>query len=37
MYSLVARFGYLGPDDRPECWGADGLVDTPGEIVAWLA
>lgn len=36
MYSLVARFGYLGPDDRPECWGADGLVDTPGEIVAWL-
>lgn len=37
MRSLVANFGYLGPDDRPETWGADGAVDHPGEIVAWLA
>lgn len=36
MRTLVARFGYLGPDDRPESWGADGFVDTPGEILAWL-
>jgi phosphoglycolate phosphatase len=37
MRTLVARFGYLGPDDVPEAWGADGLVDSPDEIVAWLA
>lgn len=37
MRTLVARFGYLGPDDRPEAWGADGQVDTPDEIAAWLA
>jgi phosphoglycolate phosphatase len=37
MRTLVARFGYLGPDDRPASWGADGLVDSPGEILAWLA
>ncbi len=37
MRTLVARFGYLGPDDRPEAWGADGMVDTPDEIIAWIA
>ena len=37
MRTLVACFGYLGPEDRPEAWGADGLVDSPDEIVAWLA
>ncbi|MDX1593722.1 MAG: HAD-IA family hydrolase [Gammaproteobacteria bacterium] len=37
MRSLVARFGYIGPDDRPETWGADGQVDSPAEIAAWIA
>lgn len=37
MRSLVARFGYLGPEDRPETWGADGAIDRPEEILAWLA
>ena len=35
MPTLVARFGYLGPDDRPDEWGADGIVDRPAEILAW--
>jgi phosphoglycolate phosphatase-like HAD superfamily hydrolase len=36
MLTLVARFGYLGDDDRPETWGASGLVDTPMEIIDWI-
>jgi phosphoglycolate phosphatase len=36
MQALVALFGYLGADDHPERWGADGLVRAPGEILDWL-
>lgn len=36
MQTLVARFGYLRADDRPEEWGADGLIDSPAEIIDWL-
>ena len=34
--TLVARFGYIGPDDRPETWGADGIIDHPHEVLAWV-
>lgn len=36
MASLVALFGYIGDEDDPHTWGADALVETPGEILAWL-
>ncbi|MFV1996791.1 MAG: HAD family hydrolase [Acidiferrobacterales bacterium] len=36
MKTLVALFGYLRDDDQPENWGADGLVNTPEEILSWL-
>lgn len=36
MKTLVALFGYLGADDQPQLWGADGMVRTPGEILDWL-
>jgi phosphoglycolate phosphatase len=36
MYTLVARYGYLGDADTPELWGANGLVDTPLEVLAWI-
>lgn len=36
MPTLVATFGYLGADDRPETWGADGLVHQPTDIIRWL-
>jgi 2-phosphoglycolate phosphatase len=36
MATLVAMFGYLREEDRPESWGADALIDTPGEILDWL-
>lgn len=37
MPTLVALFGYLLEDDRPESWGADALIETPQEILHWLA
>jgi len=37
MCTVVAMFGYIGEQDRPEDWGADSLIQTPGEILQWLA
>jgi phosphoglycolate phosphatase len=34
--TLVALFGYLGAGDRPEKWGADGMIRTPQEILDWI-
>lgn len=34
--TLAALFGYLGPDDRPQDWGADGLLEQPADILRWL-
>ena len=34
--TLVALFGYLSEDDRPESWCADGAVQHPLEILHWL-
>jgi len=36
MYTLIARYGYIGDEDTPENWGADGIIDTPAEILDWL-
>jgi phosphoglycolate phosphatase len=36
MATLVAMFGYLMEGDRPETWGADALIDTPSDILAWI-
>jgi phosphoglycolate phosphatase len=36
MYTLVAGFGYIGADEHPEQWGADGMIGTPGEILEWV-
>jgi phosphoglycolate phosphatase len=35
-YTLVAGYGYLSPDDRPEDWQADGSINEPLELLAWL-
>jgi phosphoglycolate phosphatase len=34
--TLVAMFGYVVAEDRPEEWEADGHVDHPSEILGWL-
>ena len=36
MKTLVATYGYLQPDDQPELWGADALVDSPFQINTWI-
>ncbi len=36
MPVIVARYGYLGPDDDPQAWQADGAVDDPRDVLAWL-
>ncbi len=36
MHTIVARYGYLRADETPEAWAADGIIDTPEELLAWL-
>ena len=36
MYTLVARFGYIGADEQPQLWEADAMVDTPTAIMEWI-
>jgi phosphoglycolate phosphatase len=36
MPVLVARYGYLGPDDDPDSWRPDAHIDTPLQIIDWL-
>jgi N-acetyl-D-muramate 6-phosphate phosphatase len=34
--TLIALFGYLSPDDRPDEWQADGAIHHPLELLQWL-
>lgn len=36
MKTLVALFGYLGASDTPAEWGADGMISTPLQALAYL-
>lgn len=36
MPVLVARYGYLGPDDDPDSWLPDAHIDAPLQILDWL-
>lgn len=36
MPSLVALYGYLGEDDRPQEWGATGFIRSPLGLMDWL-
>jgi phosphoglycolate phosphatase len=36
MKTLIALFGYIGDNENPESWGADGMVRTPMEILDWI-
>jgi 2-phosphoglycolate phosphatase len=35
--TLVAMFGYLMEEDRPETWGATALIQHPSDILDWIA
>lgn len=34
--ALIALYGYLAEDDRPEHWGGSGLIRHPGQILDYL-
>ncbi|MGR9089767.1 MAG: HAD family hydrolase [Gammaproteobacteria bacterium] len=36
MHTMVALYGYLDANDRPESWGADVLAESPAAIREWL-
>ena len=36
MRTVVARYGYLDAHEKPESWGAESLIDTPGELASLL-
>jgi N-acetyl-D-muramate 6-phosphate phosphatase len=36
MLALGASFGYIGPDDQPETWCADGWLSAPEELLNWF-
>ncbi len=37
MKTLAALYGYIKPDDTPESWGADALIESPDQISTWIA
>ncbi len=36
MKTLAAVYGYLKDGDSPEDWGADGLIEHPGQLQQWI-
>lgn len=36
MKTLAALYGYLNPGDKPEGWGADALIESPGQFATWI-
>lgn len=36
MTTLTALFGYIEANDKPENWGADAMIQHPGDILSYL-
>lgn len=36
MKTLAAVYGYLKPDDDPDSWGADALIESPEQLTSWI-
>lgn len=36
MKTLVALFGYIGEDEQPDSWGADGMIAHPADLLDWI-
>lgn len=34
--TIIALFGYIDEGDRPDEWGADGMIEHPSQILGWL-
>lgn len=36
MRAVVALYGYIGEDEQPQNWRADGLLVAPADLLGWL-
>lgn len=36
MATLVARYGYIQPDENPAAWPADGMLESAADLLEWL-
>ena len=36
MATLVARYGYIRDDEKPEAWPALGMLGAPLDLLDWL-
>ncbi|GAB6140294.1 N-acetylmuramic acid 6-phosphate phosphatase MupP [Methylosoma difficile] len=36
MHTLAALWGYIRPDDQPETWGANALIESPVHLADWI-
>lgn len=36
MTALIANYGYIAEDDRPDTWGAHGRINAPQDILGYL-
>lgn len=36
MRTIIARYGYIDAHEKPESWPADGAIENPGALLAWL-
>lgn len=36
MHTILARYGYIGDNDKPETWQADAMINHPSEIMQWI-
>ncbi|MDE2069832.1 MAG: phosphoglycolate phosphatase [Gammaproteobacteria bacterium] len=36
MRAVVALYGYIGEDEQPQNWQADGLLVAPADLLGWL-
>jgi phosphoglycolate phosphatase len=36
MQTLVALFGYLQEEDKPQTWNASSMIEQPEDLLAWL-
>ena len=36
MPTIVARYGYIEPQDQPDAWPTEGIIDSPSALLHWL-
>jgi hypothetical protein len=37
MLAVGARYGYIGPQEDVSSWPVDGWIDTPLQLLDWVA